>query len=300
MKPHLAARPVGESSELSDRKCIQVHDLTADPASRGLWRSAHGAAETPSARPTESGLASPMGYWLSAPAVPLPLGDSAIGPVITFTAIGEDAGPATLDLARPPIGGARRPLQSVRVKSPIAGEGDVLLNVGPGGATISSTSAAWKTLAEPILLALCQYWRFAAIDAELARLTELAHGDLDHSNMPGVATLRNHRRLVQNARDARVLLLDLPHFQGPLTDPFPYCSSERSAHIFESLAEKLRLEEWSELIDERAEVVEDAYEALTEKLFEYKNFAWEAVLETLIIVILVAELGITIYEAFTP
>ena len=63
---------------------------------------------------------------------------------------------------------------------------------------------------------------------------------------------------------------------------------------------KLRLEEWSELIDERAEVVEDAYEALTEKLFEYKNFAWEAVLETLIIVILVAELGITIYEAFTP
>jgi hypothetical protein len=31
-----------------------------------------------------------------------------------------------------------------------------------------------------------------------------------------------------------------------------------------------------------------------------QDFAWEAVLEALIIVILLAELGVTLYEAFAP
>lgn len=298
MKPHLAARPVGDASELFERKCIQVTDLTGDPSYRGLWRADRAGPDPVAGGPTEHGFASPMGYWLSSPV--LPTANPANGPVITFATVGEDLGASTAHLGRPLVGGSRRPLQTVRVKSPNSGEGDVTITVGPGGASVTATTAAWKTLAEPVLLALCQYRRFAAIDAEIARLTALAHGDLDHSNMPGVATLRNRRRLVQSARDVRALLLDLPHFEGPLTDSFPYCSTERSAQIFESLAEKLRLEPWSELIDERAEAIEDAYEALSEKLFEYKNFAWEAALETLIIVILVAELGMTIYEMLTP
>src|SRR5262249_51632472 len=160
----------------------------------------------------------------------------------------------------------------------------------------ASSPAAWKTLAEPVLLAACQFWRFAAVEAEIARLTEHAHADLDHSNMPGIATLRHHRRLVQSARDVRALMLDLPHFEGPLADPYPFVPSERAAQVYESVAEKLRLEEWCELIDDRAEAIEDAYEALAEKLFEFKNFAWEALLEALIIVILLGELALMLYE----
>ncbi|MBV8230043.1 MAG: hypothetical protein JO329_08685, partial [Planctomycetaceae bacterium] len=45
---------------------------------------------------------------------------------------------------------------------------------------------------------------------------------------------------------------------------------------------------------------EDTYEAVTEKLFEYKNFAWEAFLEVIIVLILLGELGLMIWENFGP
>ncbi len=70
--------------------------------------------------------------------------------------------------------------------------------------------------------------------------------------------------------------------------------------MYRSLAEKLGLEDWCELIDEKAEAVEDTYEALTEKLFEFKNFAWEALLELIIVIILLAEVGLMIWESFGP
>lgn len=302
MKPHLSmtASPAGGAADLTERKTILVSDLTRDPACRPLWRSGRVDADPPANAPAglaEHGFASPMGFWLSSPA--LPTSHAVGGIMITFHAQGDEAPPAS-SIARSPDGTYTRIPQSLRVKSPNAGEGDVLVTIGPGGARITCTPAAWKSAAEPVLLGLCQYWRFAAIDAEIARLTEHAHADLDHSNMPGIGTLRAHKRVVQSARDVRSLLLDLPHFQGPLTDPYPFCTTERAAQIYESLSEKLRLEEWCELIDERAEAIEDAYEALSEKLFEYKNFAWEAGLETLIIVILLAELGLGLYEAFSP
>jgi hypothetical protein len=316
MKLHVTpTAPPGELAELFERKSLQVIDLWADPSRRVLWRPDRSGQALAEARPQpeaanagastgeqlqlpEHGYASPMGYWLASPALPSTL--SPGGLTITFTSPGDEIAPAPASLARSPGGGCSRPVQNVRVKSPNSGDGDVMITIGPGGARITSTPGAWKVLAEPVVLGICQYWRFAAIDAELARLTEQAHGDLDHSNMPGLATLRARRRVVKSARDARALLLDMPYFQGPLSDPFPYITSERSAAIYESLAEKLRLEEWSELLDDRAEAVEDAYEALTEKLFEFKNFAWEAVLEALIIVILLAELSLGLYEAFAP
>jgi hypothetical protein len=300
MKPHISstASPHATAADLTERKTVLATDLTRDPSLRPLWRPGRPGAAAPPGGLAENGFASPMGYWLSSPA--LPTGPAAGGLLITFAAPGEDAGPVPDALGRSPDGSYIRPVQSIRVKAPNAGDGDVMLTIGPGGARVTASPAAWKALAEPVLLAVCQYWRFAAVEAEIARLTEQAHGDLDHSNMPGLATLRAHRRVVQSARDARALMLDLPHFEGPLSDPYPYCPTERSAQVYESIAEKLRLEEWCELIDDRAEAVEDAYEALAEKLFEYKNFAWEAVLESLIILILLAELAVTFYEAFSP
>lgn len=301
MKPHVSPSSVlpAEVADITRHRTILATDLAPAPARRPLWRPARGGADpAPPASEglSEEGYASPMAYWLSAPSLPTAL--SPGGLTITFVTQGVDDGPAPASLARSPDGSYTRPVQSLRVKGPNAGDGDVQLTIGPGGARVTSTPAAWRALAEPVLLAVCQYWRFAAIDAEIARLTELAQGDLDHATMPGLGTLRAHRRAVRAARDVRALMLDLPFFEGPLSDPLPYCTTERSATIYESVSEKLHLEAWSELIDDRAEAIEDAYEALTEKLFEFKNFAWEAALEVLIVVILLAELSLGLYEAF--
>jgi hypothetical protein len=301
MKPHLAvpATAADDAAALAARKTLLAADLSRDPAARTLWRRGTSAApEAAVPGVAESGFASPMGYWLSSPA--LPTATAAGNVMLTFVDPRDDAGPVPAALATAPDGVFSRPVQTLRVKSPNAGEGDATLTIGPGGARVVASAAAWKTLAEPVLLAACQYWRFAAIESEITRLTERAHGDLEHSNMPSLRTLRDHKRLERDSRDARALMIDLPHFQGPLSDPLAYLSNERATSIYESIAEKLRLEEWSELIDDRAEAVEDAYEALAEKLFEYKNFAWEAVLEILIIVILLGELALMLYENFGP
>jgi hypothetical protein len=272
---------------------IQAIDLVGRPEHRALWRSA-GAATLPAPGLPGGGQASPLGYWLAG--LPEGASPSPGAPVISFRSPTEPPAPP----ADSGPGPGRRPPLTVRVKPTHTGDGDLILVLSPTSAQVHATPAAWQAVAEPVLLAICQYWRFAAVDAELDRLTALAHGDIGHAAMPGLSSLRDRRRLADVARDVRALLVDLPHFEGPLTDPLPYLSTERAGQTFETLAEKLHLEEWCELIDERAEAVEDTYEAVTEKLFEYKNFAAEALLEVLIVVILLAELAFMGWEAFGP
>ena len=297
-----------EPGAVCSLKALRAIDLTDRPAARALWKTAMRGHATPPVPPPAAdlprpGFASPMGFWLTEAREVV--ADATVSPCIirfesdtAVTAAAQGATetrPAAATAARP-----RRPEQTVRVKPPHVGDGELVLKVGPSDVQIVATDAAWKALSEPVLLAIGVYWRFLAIEDELDRLTEQAHADLDHATMPAGPTWNDRRGVVARARAARALLLDLPHFEGPLTDPFPYCSTERAAQTFANLAEKLRLEEWCELIDERAEAIEDTYEAATEKLMEFRHFVYEAILEILIVVILLAELGLAAWEQFGP
>jgi hypothetical protein len=272
---------------------IRAVDLTGAPEYRRLWkgRSPDDGHDLP-----QPGFASPMGFWLTEASDATP--PSADGFTIRFEPHGTPAAPseAKSQSAAP----SRRPEQTVRLKAPLVGDGELVLRISPSGVRITTSDAAWKALSEPVLLAVGQYWRFLVIEEKLDRLTEEAQADVAHATMPSLATLRSRRRLTENARAVRDLLLDLPHFEGTLTDPFPYCTTELAAQTYLALAEKLRLEPWCELIDERTEAIEDTYEAVTEKLLEFKNFAWEALLEILIVVILLGELGLNLWEIFGP
>ncbi len=282
--------------DLPSLKRIRGVDLTRSPEHRALWKPGRGPRPSPDHKLPEPGFALPMGFWLT----------EAVGPAsdephpftIRFEPFGTPASPAV-----PRTGtssGPQRPEQTVRLKPPQVGDGDLVLKISSDGVRITTSDAVWKALSEPVLLAVGQYWRFLTVEAEIDRLTEEAFGDLDHATLPRLSTLKQRNRLIANAKAVRALVLDLPHFEGPLTDPFPYCSTELAAQTYLALAEKLRLEEWCELIDERAEAIEDTYESVSEKLLEFKNFSWEAVLEILIVVILLCELGLTLWEMFGP
>jgi hypothetical protein len=264
-------------------RVIEAVDLTGSPESRRLWRRRRGVAPAAAA----AGRPSPMGFLLTERREP---GGLASPWQVRLFVPGTE--PAAPDALRSEPG--TRPAQTVRIKGAAASEGDLVLTIGPEGAQVVAPVATWNALAEPVMLAVCQYWRFRALDEQLDQLAERAEGDVGHAAMSVPRSLWQRRRLLHNAREVRTLLLDLPHFQEPLTDPYPFCTSERSVQTYRSLAEKLHLEEWAEAIDDRVEAVEDNYASVTEKLCEYRNFAWGATLEILIIVILLAELGMQI------
>jgi hypothetical protein len=299
MKVHVAPKSGGETPAASTARTILALDLTGRPEHRALWRSRHAAASGlgSAAGLPNGGHASPMGFWLATAT------EASAAPPEARRIVVRPPGHA-LDPhgepSRTPSRPARRPTQTIRVKALNPADGDLQLTISPDAAQVVASEATWNALAEPVLLGICQYWRFCALDEEIDRLTEQAYADIGPATMPRLATLRTRQRLTASAEAMRALMVDLPHFEGPLTDALPYCTSERSAQTYQALAEKLHLEAWCEAIDERAEAVEDAYEAVSEKLFEYRNFVWEAVLETLIILILLAELAVTIWEAFAP
>ncbi len=96
--------------------------------------------------------------------------------------------------------------------------------------------------------------------------------------------------------DTRAAIVDLTHFEEPLTDPLAYFDSRRSARVYRTLAERFGLDDWCDAIDHRAEVVEATFETITEKLYHLKSHAHDVVLEVIIVIILLFDIVMRIWE----
>jgi hypothetical protein len=286
--------PAPSATHANAPAIIRATDLIGARAERSAWRRGRSSGDPRSSATVPSGWISPMGYRLAQ------VGEAGYlhpgANEIHIVAPGDpaaDSGPA--EKSTP--GRLGRPPQTVRLKGP---DGELVLTIDGGRARVIASATTWEAMSEPVVLAVCLHWRLQAIDAEIDRLTVHAEGDIPHAAMSVVASLWNRKRLLRHARDVRAVMIDLPHFEGPLTDPLPYLSTERAAPTFRALAEKLHLEEWGEAIDDRAEAVEDIYASVTEKLNEFRNFAVGSTLEILIVVILLAELAFHLFDNMGP
>ncbi len=267
-------------------------DLTSRPALRGLWRLGE-EAQGESVFPGD-GLISPLGFRLYERA-----DDADEFPGARLLRV-RTGGPGPSEVGPTPAFDPTkrsRPTQSVRLSGD---DGDLTLTINALEAIAVVSEGAWGALAEPLVLAVCLYWRSLEIDQALDDFTRDAVRDLDHATLPRRATRRDRERLFRVARGVRAFLVDLPYFQGPLIDPMPYVATERSARTFADLAERLHLRGWSEAIDKRAEAVADIYEAVAEKLFESRKFARETALTAVIIVVLLAGLAVMIVDVLRP
>jgi hypothetical protein len=303
MNVEAAPRTALEPGALCTLTALRAIDLTQRPGARALWswrtQGFARSAPSPADDLPRPGFASPLGFWLTE--VRGIVADATVSPcIIRFESYTPAAAQTALETRPSAPHAARRPEQTIRLKPPHTDDGELVVKFTPAGVRIITSDAAWQALSEPVLLAIGVYWRFLAIEEALDRLIEQAHADLDHATMPDRRTWTDRRRLVARARSVRDLLLDLPHFQGPVIDPFPYCSTERAAQTFAGLAEKLHLEKWSALIGERALAIEDTYEAATEKLMALKRLVSEAILAVPIVVILLGLLGLAAWEQFGP
>ncbi len=256
-----------------------------------LWRrrKSQGVAVSTTPEHLPPGRASVMGYWLTEGSPSIQTVSAASTPyhIRVSSTIESLQEPTSLGVEGS-VGVGRATL-SANLKGP---HGELRVTIGESSAVVVASAATWLALSEPTLLAIFQCWRFHATDATLDRLTSDARGDLKHASMAALSSFRQRSRLLSNTDCIRDLLLDLPHFAGPLTDPHAFLSTENQVDAYETLANKLHLEQWSESIDERAEGVEDTYASVTEKLNEFRNFLGASGLEILIIAILLVDLAI--------
>ncbi len=284
-------------SETAFARTIAAIDMTGNPELRGLWFPGTRVPVDLASRagfPAE-GFPSPLGYWIVKHDGLAP--PSSTGLRMVVTGPGEEAPEFAAKPDESRQAGRQFRMQTVKIKAPGPDTGDVVLMIGPGTARVVARESTWDVLAEPIIFAVCQVWRFQSIEAEIEHLTASALEDLSYANVPGLASLGESRRLMDLGGKTRTAIVDLTYFQMLLTDPLAYFDSRRSARVFRLLCDRFGLDDWSNSIDHRAELVEATYETITEKLYHLRSHAHDVVLEAIIVGFLLIDILMRIWEA---
>ena len=151
---------------------ITAFDMTGNPALRGLWFPGTRVPADLASRaglPSE-GFPSPLGYWIvKHDGLAPPSSRTELRIVVTGP--GEAAPEVAARADNPHQAGRRCRMPTVKIKAPGPDAGNVVLTIGLGTAKVAATESAWNMLAEPIILAVCQVWRFQSIESEIEHLT---------------------------------------------------------------------------------------------------------------------------------
>jgi hypothetical protein len=272
---------------------LRARDLTVLRGADPLWRRRSSTAVEEACEPYElvakhglprGGSASPMGFWIapaedwaSPPPYRLEVA-STPRPGAMIHAGNGVPGVAEGRCLRAVVAAGRRSGASPEEASGLA------LEVAGRSARIVFDEAAWPEAREAGLLAVATAWRLEAIDGALDRLTDHARPMLGRRGRPSWPALH---------RDAHALILDLPEFEGPLTDPASFVRTREAARVYRRLCRRLGLLAWRDRIDERVEVLEGLLATHAARREHRQAIALQVALEVLIIALLAADVAVS-------
>ncbi len=284
---------------------LRASDLSLLRGADPLWRRRpSGPAGEDACEPYElvaqhslprRGFASPMGFWFA------PAEDWASPPPYRLE-LAPSRRPGAMIRAGAGIPGAaegrRLRVVVVGASRPGASSGPpprMALEVASRSARIEVDEAAWPEAREASLLAVATCWRLEALDGALDRLTDDARMMLGRRSRTGPARLAGRGpswRALHH--DGQALILDLPEFEGPLTDPARFVPSREMARLYRRLCRGLGLFAWRDRIDERAEVLEGILETLSTGRDHRQSIALQVALEILIIALLATDVAVSV------
>jgi hypothetical protein len=181
---------------------------------------------------------------------------------------------------------------SARLKALDSETRPLSLSVCGRRAYAEADAETWEKLTEPVMLVVAQVWRLQDLESRFDELSAQARLDVGARGSPSLFAPWRGRRLNRRTIDARKAIFDLTRFQGVVADPRAHASSPRSARDCDRLIRRLHLEAWSLAIDERAEVVEAFYEAISDKIYYRNIYVVEVILEIMIILILLSDVAL--------
>jgi hypothetical protein len=290
---------------------LRAFDLTELPRADSLWRKRHDSHGEPSAshaaRPAAfnlpvEGFPSSLGFWFAA-------SDAWTNgpPRLTLEFFDADESEQTNRSERARARDATTKGRTVRArlktlngrapagKSPLP----LLIEIDANVARIKIDAGAWASVGETVLFAVAQYWRLAAIDRTLDELSDWARDDLENNN--GFTKVISRRRATELRARRRVLeklILDLPEYEGSLTNPRRHFPSVLAVALYRRLCAQLGLHRRRREIDERVEVVESIFDSLTDSLNHFQSLAFQIVLELAIVALLLLDVGLYFVDAF--
>jgi len=176
----------------------------------------------------------------------------------------------------------------------------LILEIDANVARIGVDSATWASVGETVLYAVAQHWRLIAIDRALDELSAWARADVQ-TKSGLVSAIRPRRAKELRARRSALqqMILDLPDFEGSLTNPRGHFASGRSVQLYRKLCAWLGLAPRRRELDERVEVVESIYDSLAESLNHSQSLAFQIVLELAIVALLLLDVGFYLYGAIS-
>jgi hypothetical protein len=284
-------------------------DLTRTPEAGSLWRRrgrSIGGGE-PAIEPTtwfpgvpRAGFASRLGFWFAnaeswATTLPSLRVEFADHPQLSRTHPRREGrsrnratnGRAVRAQQRAPVGRSRSEAFALPVD----------LEVNSKLARVGVDAATWPSASDAVLLVITQFWRFQEIDRTLDELSDWARQDLERvTSFRGMIGRRRARELRARRRLLQELILDLPDFEGALTNPRGYLPAGRPVRLYHTLVSRLGLDRWRREIDERVEVVEATFDSLAESLDHHQALAFQIVLELVIVAVLLLDAGLFVLE----
>jgi hypothetical protein len=289
---------------------LHALDLTQSVAMDSLWRRTKDPRVEPSREGKgpgsfglpANGFSSPMGFWFAeAPSWttdPPPLRVEFFEIADPEQSTRPDDEPARL--SSPACRTVRRPKKAppARARSrelPLP----LVIEIDSNVARIGVDPDTWADLRETVLFAVAQYWRLEAIDRALDELSAWARNDLErNSGFASVFFPRRSNELRARRQALEKMILDLPDFEGALTNPRGHLAAAGAVELYRRLCARLALAQRRREIDERIEVVESIFGSLAESLNHYQSLAFQIVLELAIVALLLLDVGLYLVAAF--
>ena len=188
---------------------------------------------------------------------------------------------------------ARLKAAAGRARDPAKSHLPFVLEIDSNVARIGVDAVTWASVSETVLFAIAQFWRLDAIDRSLDDLSDWARTDLEkNTKFTKALTRRRASDLRAHRRALEKLILDLPDFEGSLTNPRRHLHSGRAVEMYRRLCACLDLYRRRREIDERIEVVESIFGSLAESLNHYQSLAFQIVLELAIVALLLLDVGL--------
>jgi hypothetical protein len=172
------------------------------------------------------------------------------------------------------------------------------LEIDSNVARVGVDAATWPSASDAVLLVVAQFWRFGQIDRTLNELSDWARQDLGRTTgFKAMIGRRRARELRARRRLLQELILDLPDFEGALTNPRGHLPAGVPVRLYRALVSRLGIDRWRREIDERVEVVEATFDSLAESLDHHQSLAIQIVLELVIVAVLLLDAGLFLLEA---